>query len=77
MNKLPEHAVDLATHAMESTQKAIDTTQRAAADALESLSDSATKYIRHDPIKSILIAAATGAALMALIGLVTRPHGKR
>lgn len=28
--------------------------------------------IRHDPVKSVLIAAATGAALMALVGLLTR-----
>jgi hypothetical protein len=28
-------------------------------------------YIKHDPVKSVLIAAATGAALMALISLVS------
>jgi ElaB/YqjD/DUF883 family membrane-anchored ribosome-binding protein len=38
-------------------------------------SESTTNYIRHDPVKSVLIAAATGAALMALVSLLTRPHG--
>lgn len=35
-------------------------------------SDAAADYIKHDPLKSILMAAATGAALMALVGLVSR-----
>jgi hypothetical protein len=29
-------------------------------------------YIRDEPVKAMLIAAATGAALMALINLVSR-----
>jgi ElaB/YqjD/DUF883 family membrane-anchored ribosome-binding protein len=40
-------------------------------------SDHTVDYIKHEPMKSILIAAATGAALMALIGLVTRSSGRR
>ena len=43
------------------------------------LSDSAhnatartANYIREEPIKSVLIAAATGAALVALVGMVRR-----
>jgi ElaB/YqjD/DUF883 family membrane-anchored ribosome-binding protein len=35
-------------------------------------SDTTAGYIREEPFKSILIAAATGAALMALIGLLSR-----
>ena len=35
-------------------------------------SDSTVGYIRDEPVKSMLIAAATGAALMALIGLLGR-----
>lgn len=34
----------------------------------------ASSAIRHDPVKSVLIAAATGAALMALVGLLTRAY---
>jgi ElaB/YqjD/DUF883 family membrane-anchored ribosome-binding protein len=33
-----------------------------------------THYIQQEPVKSVLIAAATGAALMALISLMTRPR---
>jgi ElaB/YqjD/DUF883 family membrane-anchored ribosome-binding protein len=35
-------------------------------------SDTTVGYIRSEPVKSMLIAAATGAALMALIGLLSR-----
>jgi ElaB/YqjD/DUF883 family membrane-anchored ribosome-binding protein len=34
-------------------------------------SEDTVDYIKHEPVKSILIAAATGAALMALISLFT------
>jgi ElaB/YqjD/DUF883 family membrane-anchored ribosome-binding protein len=34
-------------------------------------SDETVNYIKHEPVKSMLIAAATGAALMALISLFT------
>lgn len=42
----------------------------------ERASESTVAYIRHEPVKSVLIAAATGAALMALISLVasSRSH---
>jgi ElaB/YqjD/DUF883 family membrane-anchored ribosome-binding protein len=39
-------------------------------------SEAGISYIKHEPIKSVLIAAATGAALMALIGLLNRPHAR-
>jgi ElaB/YqjD/DUF883 family membrane-anchored ribosome-binding protein len=35
-------------------------------------SDSTVGYIREEPVKAVLIAAATGAALMALVSLVAR-----
>jgi ElaB/YqjD/DUF883 family membrane-anchored ribosome-binding protein len=35
-------------------------------------SDTTVSYIRDEPIKAMLIAAATGAALMALVGLLGR-----
>lgn len=38
----------------------------------EHASDNAVNYIKDEPVKSILIAAATGAALMALISLINR-----
>jgi ElaB/YqjD/DUF883 family membrane-anchored ribosome-binding protein len=38
----------------------------------EHASDNTVGYIREEPVKAVLIAAATGAALMALISLVAR-----
>jgi ElaB/YqjD/DUF883 family membrane-anchored ribosome-binding protein len=35
-------------------------------------SEGTTHYIQQEPLKAVLIAAATGAVLMALIGFVTR-----
>jgi ElaB/YqjD/DUF883 family membrane-anchored ribosome-binding protein len=37
-------------------------------------SENTVSYIRHDPVKSMLIAAATGAALMGLISLMRGTH---
>lgn len=34
--------------------------------------DSATHYIQHEPMKSVLMAAAVGAGLMALVALFSR-----
>ena len=34
--------------------------------------DFASDYIRHEPLKSVLMAAAAGAMLTALIGMLTR-----
>lgn len=39
-------------------------------------SEGTVNHIRHDPVKSVLIAAATGAALMALVSLLTRPSNR-
>ena len=41
------------------------------------LADSTVGYIKHEPIKSVLIAAAAGAALMALATLASRSFGPR
>jgi len=38
----------------------------------EHASESTTNYIKHEPVKSVLIAAATGADLMALVSLISR-----
>lgn len=38
--------------------------------------DSTVNYIRDEPVKATLIAAATGAALMLLIGMLTRPRDR-
>jgi ElaB/YqjD/DUF883 family membrane-anchored ribosome-binding protein len=38
----------------------------------EHASDTTVNYIKEEPVKAVLIAAATGAALMALVTLVAR-----
>ncbi len=38
----------------------------------QSLGDTTVGYIKDEPVKSMLIAAATGAALMAMLSLVSR-----
>ena len=38
-------------------------------------SDATVGYIKDEPIKAMLIAAATGAALMALVSLASRSRG--
>jgi ElaB/YqjD/DUF883 family membrane-anchored ribosome-binding protein len=37
--------------------------------------DATTRYIQHEPVKSVLIAAALGAALMGLVALFSRHSG--
>jgi ElaB/YqjD/DUF883 family membrane-anchored ribosome-binding protein len=39
-------------------------------------SDSTVHYIREEPVKAVLIAAATGAALVALASLLTRSRNR-
>ena len=41
-------------------------------DKAERTSDVTASYIKNEPLKSVLIAAATGAALMALAGMIGR-----
>ena len=70
-----------ANQAIDSMGRVMDQGMGRGRDAGHQVSDSAKRasegtvnYIRHDPVKSVLIAAATGAALMALVSLLTRPH---
>ncbi len=41
-------------------------------DRAHQASDQTLHYVKAEPVKSLLIAAATGAALVALIGLMSR-----
>jgi ElaB/YqjD/DUF883 family membrane-anchored ribosome-binding protein len=45
-------------------------------DSAHRVSQETSNVIRHDPVKSVLIAAATGAVLMALVGLLTRTYSR-
>lgn len=53
-----------------------DTSQQLRDKALRA-SDNTLNYIKDEPIKSVLIAAATGAALMALISMMASSRDRR
>jgi ElaB/YqjD/DUF883 family membrane-anchored ribosome-binding protein len=80
--QLAEQGAQIVDQAAESAHKAISATNRGI-DAIrdnsrqwlsraQQASDSTTDYIKHEPVKAVLIAAATGAALMGLIALFAR-----
>ena len=48
-----------------------DTSQKLRDEAWR-VSDNTVRRVRNEPVKSMLIAAAAGAALMALVGMLTR-----
>lgn len=68
INKATEQATAFAQRSMDAVRQ----TSQQLRDKAMHASDTTASYIRNDPIKSVLIAAATGAALMALVSLVSR-----
>lgn len=82
-NKLADTSTSLISQTSHAAEQAIQATQHLANNAMESVldtshqlrvkaghaSESTVNFIKHEPVKSILIAAATGAALMVLISL--------
>ena len=68
LNRVAEKAETLARRGLDAVK---DSSQQVREKALR-VSDSTVGYIKDEPVKAILIAAATGAALMALISLMTR-----
>jgi len=64
---------DMAHRGMDSVR---ETTHQIRVKA-EHVSDSTVNYIKNEPVKAILIAAATGAALMALINLISHSRNLR
>lgn len=62
----------LAQHGVNSVR---DTAQHVRDGALHA-TDSTVNYIKDEPVKAMLIAAATGAGLMALLSLLTRSSNR-
>ena len=59
----------------ELTRRSLERARKVASDVrhqAERTSDSTVAYIRDEPVKSVLIAAAAGAAIAALVGMLTR-----
>ena len=70
INRMSAKAEDAAKRGMEVMR---DTTQQLREKA-QIAGDSTVAYVKDEPVKSMLIAAATGAALMALISLMNRSN---
>ncbi len=68
LNRATEQASALAQRGVDAVR---DGTQQLR-DQARHATDTTVSYIKDEPIKSMLIAAATGAALMALISLMGR-----
>ncbi len=71
LNRATEQASALAQRGVDTVR---ETSQQLRDKALRA-SDNTVNYIRDEPVKSMLIAAATGAALMALVSLMG--HSRR
>lgn len=72
LNRSAEQASALVQRGMDSVHDA----SRQLRDKAQHASDTTVNYIRDEPVKAILIAAATGAALMALITLISHSRSR-
>ena len=86
-SSLVDQAAQSADHAIKSTQRvandALDSlagsvreTSQQLRDQAYRASDNTVNYIKDEPVKAILIAAAMGAALMALVSLISHSRGR-
>lgn len=71
-----QHMTDAANALLKSGVDSVRHTTHQMRDSALLATDKTTQLIRDEPIKSVLIAAATGAVLMALVGLVSRSSGR-
>lgn len=69
--KLDEMTQRASDFAHQSAQSVRDTGRRLRTSAIE-VSEGTVQYVRDKPVQSMLIAAATGAMLMALVSLLAR-----
>lgn len=71
--RLASQAEDLAQRGYHAVRDGSQHLRERAVDARER----GVRYVQEEPIKAVLIAAATGAALMALVQLVSHRRGDR
>ena len=71
-NRIKIQTEELAQRGMEALRDSSRQVRETAAKA----SDQTVNYIKDEPLKSVLIAAATGAALMALVSLASRSRDR-
>ena len=67
----------LATQAVDGVANTVQTVRQQVRDGANLASDKTVAYIREAPVKSVLIAAVTGAALLAVAHVVMRPNSTR
>lgn len=67
----------VANDALGSLSHSLQSAQHQIREGAHHASDKTVAYIREEPVKSMLIAAATGAALMALARAISQPHHSR
>jgi ElaB/YqjD/DUF883 family membrane-anchored ribosome-binding protein len=67
----------LANDALEGASHSLQTASRQIRASAHHASDRTVAYVRHEPVKAILIAAAAGAALMALAQVIGSPRHPR
>ena len=70
VNRATEQASALAHRGADAVRES----SRQLRDKAAHASDATVNYIKDEPVKSILIAAATGAALMGLVSMMGRSH---
>lgn len=72
VGRLADQASELAHDGLDAVRHG---SQRLGASARRA-GDATLRYVHHEPVKSLLLAAATGAALMALVSLVVGRRGR-
>ena len=79
LNNLSGKVHDVRDQAESLARRGLDAVRDTSAQLKEraqQASDTTIGYIKDEPVKAMLIAAATGAALMALIGLLSRSRDR-
>ena len=72
---LQDKAGNLAQRGLNAVQGAVHDGALQLRDQASDVTDTTVRYIQTEPFKAVLIAAATGAALMALVSMVSRSRG--
>lgn len=72
LNRVGEQAGAMAQRGVDAVR---DSSTQLREKALQA-SDTTVSYIKDEPVKAMLIAAAAGAALMAMMSLMTRSNGR-
>ncbi len=79
LNRASERVTELAQRGIDAARNGVDAARNAGyqvRDKAYQATDTTAGYIKNDPIKAVLIAAATGAVLMGLVSLFSRSRDR-